>query len=471
MNKRNAPAYVWFNDHGTGRNQFAAFRLSFDLPQVPSQAVLHLFADSAYQLFVNGRFVAFGPVRFDPRFPLHDSIDLAPHFRAGRNVLAVQVKAFGIKTFKAISGHGGMAAWGSISTPDGLAIDLSTAGADWRCVRHESYDEEASKLSFALDAADVFDQAREPRDWKTGDVEETSWPRAIPLTDQSYWGELQPRSIPSLGLAAIPLPKSARVLPLKVEEDVFSFSVLVTSHELNSKDSEIVPYTTWIHSPRDQEVTIARFWGDDSLNGELLGSGYPSESSSLRIHNRVQFRAGWNHYCGWVKTYSDVFAFFLGFPKEAGLTLSPRKILDDPFGFLRGPLISEEEYSRAKIDTGFWEASNCKLPKGHNWIDCPWDKPAQDPCRWTSWDFYGPALETMPCPPENVVFPQSRYPEGFALLLDMGSSNLAFPVLSLKGVEGAIIDVTYSEVLNEDHLHLSHPHHYLQGDRVLCAAR
>ena len=400
------------------RNQVAAFRLAFELAELPSEAMFNLFADSAYLLFVNGRFVTFGPVRFDPRFPLHDPIDLKPHLRPGANVLALEVKAFGVKTFKAISGRGGMVAWGSIRMPQGPAIDLSTGSADWRCVHHKSYDEEASRLSFALDAADLFDQAREPQNWKTGEAEDQAWPRAIPLKDPSYWGKSEARSIPFLSLAPIPLPKSARVLPLNPQEDVFSFSVPTPSKEDGTDESWVIAYTTWIYSPIEQEVTLARFWGEDSFNGQSLGKGLPDAGTDLRIHNRVRFQAGWNHYCGWVTAYTDVFSFFLGLPKECGLVLSPRQVMDDPIGFVRSPLVAKARFLETFSDAQPWKPTAAREEKWGAWIDCPWTKPAHDPCRWTSWGFFT-GRPSRRCPARRRIQPSlsPRYPDGFALCI------------------------------------------------------
>jgi len=104
MTTEHAPArFVWTDAHGDGRNLYACFRRSFTVPRVPHTALLHLFADTFYNLFVNGAFVHCGPVRFDPRAPCFDTIDLAAHLRPGINTLAVLVNSFQHKTYKAIA--------------------------------------------------------------------------------------------------------------------------------------------------------------------------------------------------------------------------------------------------------------------------------------------------------------------------------------------------------------------------------
>jgi len=52
--------YLWVDDKGEGRNLYARFRYTFDLIENPLQADLHLFADTSYQMFVNGTYIGFG---------------------------------------------------------------------------------------------------------------------------------------------------------------------------------------------------------------------------------------------------------------------------------------------------------------------------------------------------------------------------------------------------------------------------
>ena len=57
-----------------------------DLP-----ARIHVSADSRYLLWCNGRLVGRGPAKGDIHHHFYDTHDLAPHLRAGTNVLAALV--------------------------------------------------------------------------------------------------------------------------------------------------------------------------------------------------------------------------------------------------------------------------------------------------------------------------------------------------------------------------------------------
>jgi alpha-L-rhamnosidase len=160
MNQLIEAQYVWHDDAGRGRNLHACFRLTFILDAAVVSARLNLFADTTYQLFVNGQFVEFGPIRFDPRFPMFDTVDIAHWLRVGRNVIAVSVNSFQHKTLKSITHQAGFITWGEVRTSDDATVSLATPGA-WRGVPDLSLARYTGKFSFALNAAELFDQAGE----------------------------------------------------------------------------------------------------------------------------------------------------------------------------------------------------------------------------------------------------------------------------------------------------------------------
>jgi hypothetical protein len=71
------------------------FRKSFDLPAAPVRFVVHASADQRYELFVNGARVATGPARGDLDHWRFETVDVASHLRAGRNLIAAIVWNFG----------------------------------------------------------------------------------------------------------------------------------------------------------------------------------------------------------------------------------------------------------------------------------------------------------------------------------------------------------------------------------------
>jgi alpha-L-rhamnosidase len=71
------------------------FRRVFDLDSVPETFVVHVSADNRYRLLLSGTPNSSGLQRSDLRHWRYESIDLAPHLCAGRNVLAALVWNWG----------------------------------------------------------------------------------------------------------------------------------------------------------------------------------------------------------------------------------------------------------------------------------------------------------------------------------------------------------------------------------------
>jgi len=71
------------------------FRRTFDLAAAPSSFVVHVTADNRYKLYVNGELVSLGPARGDLQHWRYESVDIASHLKAGKNVLAAVVWNFG----------------------------------------------------------------------------------------------------------------------------------------------------------------------------------------------------------------------------------------------------------------------------------------------------------------------------------------------------------------------------------------
>lgn len=67
------------------------FRKLFELQSVPAEFTVHVSADNRYKLYVNGQQVSRGPAVDDLYHWNYETVDLAPHLKKGRNVVAAQV--------------------------------------------------------------------------------------------------------------------------------------------------------------------------------------------------------------------------------------------------------------------------------------------------------------------------------------------------------------------------------------------
>src|ERR1035437_6460250 len=84
---------IWAAPDAKLQSAFIAFRKRFSLADAPVKANLHLFADVGSMLWINGRYVLRGPVRFVPSGPEYDSDDVTSYLQSGDNELVVLVLA------------------------------------------------------------------------------------------------------------------------------------------------------------------------------------------------------------------------------------------------------------------------------------------------------------------------------------------------------------------------------------------
>jgi alpha-L-rhamnosidase len=469
----NKAKYIWFDELGQGRNPYGLFRKTFEVSGEIEKAILNLFADTNYQLFVNGEFVEFGPVRFDPRFPLYDTHDIKPYLKQGKNVIAVLVNYIGHKNFKSMKNRAGMIAWGTIKV-DRVEINLATAEGLWKCKRAKAYDRYSPKISFALNAIELYDQAFEESGWNLPEFDDSSWMPAVEIRDQNSWGELIPRSIPYMSGKEMDNVKVQKVLPLRKVEDWCSFSIAVPhKYEDNSAEfSNFLVFSTWIYSPKNQTVNVGTFFGDHWINGEKVEDAVEAYTKSMRYNQKWKLKGGWNYIFGKVEAYHDGVDEYFAVPCGKGLIFSADKEKNSRYSFRHSPILTVEQYTRYMHNKPLPYSCEEKLDEVGGWIYVEKEDTAQSPCRETSWDEYGDAVEVLNFGEvKNHIFSFNDYPDGFSIILELETMKLFIPQLKLSGVKGAYVDITYTEHFNEDNVHFSHQHYYSIGDRIICTEK
>lgn len=178
---------IWSPVVPTGTQAYVAFRRSFDLERKPAAAPLHLFADSRYLLWVNGTHVLRGPCRFNPKRPEFDTLDIAPHLRAGSNTLVVLVHHYPATNGRIMKHAPGLTA---LLEADGREVLRSDPS--WRCSPETEYRPSPGAWS---SVPDVIDGRLSPGDWTAPAFDDSTWQPATPV-DGNTWGEMHVRSIP-----------------------------------------------------------------------------------------------------------------------------------------------------------------------------------------------------------------------------------------------------------------------------------
>ena len=146
------------------RNAFCYFRKTFELPARPVRAVLRMFADTRYKLYVNGEYVARGPCRSDPRRQYYDELDIAGLLREGRNVIAVLAVHYGYGTGQSVNRIPALAAEGCFDWAGGERFRIHS-DSSWKCRRADAYSREAPRINGCQGPVEIFDAALEPHGW------------------------------------------------------------------------------------------------------------------------------------------------------------------------------------------------------------------------------------------------------------------------------------------------------------------
>ena len=193
---------VWHAEGETGEQHYLTFRKCFEMSALPQTALFHIFADSRYVLWCNGRYVTMGPCRFDPAFPAYDSLDLRPFLQEGANVLAILAHHYHDgKPVEApeefcgrIMRHAPCLTAG-LEGRDGQGAPFAFwTDATWRVSNETPYRPSPPSWSSIPDRIDgrVF-----RGDWRQLDFDDSGWAAASPLASFS-WGKLERRLPPLL---------------------------------------------------------------------------------------------------------------------------------------------------------------------------------------------------------------------------------------------------------------------------------
>ena len=172
-----APAALWVSAPGAG-SEFGVFhfRRVFELEAQPSSFVVHVSADNRYRLFVNGEQVSSGPQRSDLMHWRYDTVDLAPHLRAGRNVLAALVWNWGAE--KPVAQFSRQTAF--LLQGNGPREAVVNSGPEWKVLRNEGYAPipvlgPAVGGYYAAPPGEALDARRYPWGWEQLDFSGDGW--------------------------------------------------------------------------------------------------------------------------------------------------------------------------------------------------------------------------------------------------------------------------------------------------------
>lgn len=191
--------WIWGEGPASEQNLYYYFRKEFDLEAAPGTASLRITADTRYKLYVNGTFVAGGPVLSQPYFQYYDTHEVARLLRAGRNCLAVLVYHIG---------HFQDARGGLLVEVDADDEPVAQSDDSWRALRAHAWWQDTHYFSMnrVTPYQEVFDSRAEPVGWREPGFSDSQWPQATVIGGRGGpappaagpWSKLVPRDIPDL---------------------------------------------------------------------------------------------------------------------------------------------------------------------------------------------------------------------------------------------------------------------------------
>ncbi len=176
--------WIWHPERRTLASTFVFFRREFDLLEAaPRETAAWVSANSRYMLYVNGKFVQRGPAACDPRYWDVDPVDLTPHLRIGKNVIAAVACFFGGGDGTYVPGTplgdeacAGFLFQAEIGTPSGT-LKLHSDDS-WRTQRARCWPAGGYQRWYLKALQERFDARSYPQGWNEPAFDASRWRRA-----------------------------------------------------------------------------------------------------------------------------------------------------------------------------------------------------------------------------------------------------------------------------------------------------
>lgn len=186
---------IWVHISEPAPHEIALFRHTFSLEAPLSDAEIHIFADTRYEVWLDGLWVGRGPARFSQdirEYDVHQIGDL----KSGEHLIAVLVQwAPNQRRSESLSPFLQAHVQGLV---DGQAHTAAHTGTEWLAHLSPAWRENAVPVHSwdLIGPTELLDLRRLPDDWMQPSFAEAEWSAAM-VKDISNMAE-QPRSIPLL---------------------------------------------------------------------------------------------------------------------------------------------------------------------------------------------------------------------------------------------------------------------------------
>tara|TARA_R110002096_G_scaffold9533_3_gene37597 strand:- start:39053 stop:41434 length:2382 start_codon:yes stop_codon:yes gene_type:complete len=276
----NDAKWIW-QDHAGPANTWVAFRKSFNIEEMPEQALAKIAVDTKYWLWINGEMVLFegGLARgAAPDTNYYDTVDIEPYLKAGQNTVAILVWYWG-RTRKVHddSGKGGLLFSAEIGK------QVLNSNNTWKMKVHTAYDAKSGGGGGSANRVNAYNVKFDARvgmdDWSENawyalNYNDKAWDTPVEkgAANSKPWGALVKRAIPQWndrGLTnyeALTLDANQREIKLPFKNTTDS---LVVIHAKLPFNKQITPYLK-VNSEAGKTIVATTDNPFNMLNGTYI---------------------------------------------------------------------------------------------------------------------------------------------------------------------------------------------------------
>ncbi len=444
--------WVWSRDSLDSLESYVFFRKEFMLSEVPASAELWITARTLFQVYVNGRYLGFGP----PASPTKDTyvvyFDVGFLMETGKNTIAVLAHNTKVSRYSCRRHPSGL--WAQLNT-DGKP----TAWTDrsWTCWDADCFAGHRPRSSVSSGFTEKVDFRYYPYGWQEKDFNSVRWKRPDHLlpVDVAH-GELVSLNTPEWNVSVVGAEKVASRgtwTPVQATTHV-SFAELAAANGAGVYVAE-----TYLHSATEGPAEF-ELYSDDPyaffVNGECvkqqgvkplpmkadLGALHPPcfrQGDMEHPAGEMELRDGWNHLVitQHVEVESAGFTLVFADLEPALLRLFRQENRENMLGWsLVGPI-----HTPLPLVTG-----NLDISALDKTIYVPSTKDATDESAYLMSCAFTRSDEREE-PFEGLELRQGDY-----AVLDLGTPLFGCPELVLSGSDEDVIDVVCGELHIEGQL-------------------
>lgn len=194
---------IWFHDDRPAAHETVLFRHHFTTDESLTASELRIFADTRYEIWLNGQPVGRGPARFFDETREYDRYDLGT-LTADTHLIAVLVQ-WAPNTRRSESDTPFLQATINGTTAQGTQKLVTQTNAQWHTLAATAWQAQAVPIHAwgLIGPTELLDLRKLPSDWMQPSFATEAWSKAVVknVTEATY----QPRSIPHLSEVTIPI--------------------------------------------------------------------------------------------------------------------------------------------------------------------------------------------------------------------------------------------------------------------------